>query len=256
MTIFANIFYIGRILIKLVTTNKFILNMKTLVKVLCVVMALLVSFSVNAQKKVKPFAGIIRYEVSVEGDFDAQTKAQLPTEAVVYVKDGKFRTDQVSPMYTIGQVVLEDGSAIILIEAMGQKMASKQSKEELEKAKAEAKESGAISDKEPVVKITDETKTIAGYKCKKAEITDENGETMEVFFTDEIVLPESYTENSPIKGINGMLMEYTTTANGMTSTMKAKEVKKGGVNASMFMITDDYTEVPWEQFIQMLGGGM
>ena len=230
--------------------------MKTIFKLMCVTLALLVSFSVSAQKKEKPFKGIIRYSVNMEGDFDAQTKAQLPTEAVVYVLGEKLRTDQVSPVVTFGQVVLEDGSAIILVEAMGQKIASKQSKADLDKAKEEAKESGVLSDKEPTVKITDETKMIAGYKCKKAEVTDENGETMEVFFTDEIVMPANYTENSPIKGINGMLMEYTTTNNGMTSTMTAKEVKKGGVNNSMFMVTDDYQEVPWEQFIQMLGGGM
>lgn len=226
--------------------------MKTIFKVLCLVLALCVSFSVSAQKKAKPFAGIIKYSVTFEGDIDAQTKAQLPTEMVMYIKDGKVRSDQVSPMYTMGAVTLEDGSVIILIEAMGQKMASKQSKEAVEKAKAEAE---AEKTAEPTVNVVDESKTIAGYKCQKAEVT-VDGETMEVFFTEEIPMPDSYYENSPVKGIKGVPMEYTTNANGMTMVMTAKEVKKGGVNNSMFMITDDYQEVPWEQFIQMLGGGM
>ena len=45
--------------------------MKTLVKVLCVAMALLVSFSVSAQKKEKAFAGIIKYAITYE-DVDPQ----------------------------------------------------------------------------------------------------------------------------------------------------------------------------------------
>lgn len=254
MTIFANIFYIGRILIKLVTTNKFILNMKTLVKVLCVVMALLVSFSVSAQKKEKTFAGIIKYAITYE-DLDPQYKGQVPTEMITYVKDGKFRMDQVSPMYTMGSVVLEDGSAIVLIDVMGQKLATQQSKEDIEKAKTEAKESGDLKDSEPVVEKTDETKTIAGYKCTKYNVTTD-GETMEVFVTEDIAMPASYYDNSQVKGVKGVPMQYTMSTQGMNMTMTAKEVKKGGVNNSMFMITDDYQKLSAEEFAKMLGGGM
>ena len=228
--------------------------MKTIFKLMCVTLALLVSFSVSAQKKEKTFAGIIKYSISYE-DLDPQYKGQVPTDMITYVKDGKIRMDQVSPMYTMGAITLEDGSAIVLIDVMGQKLATQQTKEDIEKAKAEAKESGDIKDSEPVVKATDETKTIAGYKCTKYEITTD-GETMEVFVTEEINMPENYYENSQVKGVKGVPMEYTMSANGLNMTMTAKEVKKGGVNNSMFMITDDYQKLSAEEFAKMLGGGM
>ena len=65
-----------------------------------------------------------------------------------------------------------------------------------------------------------------------------------------------YHENSQVKGIKGVPMEYTMSTNGMNMTMTAKEVKKGGVNNSMFMITDDYQKLSTEDFARMLGGGM
>jgi len=229
--------------------------MKTLVKVLCVVMALLVSFSVSAQKKEKAFVGSIKYTITYE-DLDPQYKGQVPTEMVTYVgKKGEVRADQVSPVYTMGAITLEDGSAIILIDVMGQKLATQQTKEDVEKAKSEAKESGALKDSEPVVEKTDETKTIAGYKCTKYNVTTD-GETMEVFVTEDIPMPDNYYENSQVKGVKGVPMQYTMTTQGMNMTMTAKEVKKGGVNSSMFMITDDYQKLSPEEFSKMLGGGM
>ena len=228
--------------------------MKTIVKVLCVVMAVLVSFSVSAQKKEKTFAGSIKYSITYE-DLDPQYKGQVPTEMVTYVKDGKVRADQVSPMYTMSAITLEDGGAIILFDMMGQKIAVQQTKEDIEKAKAEAKESGDLKDSEPVVKATDETKVIAGYKCTKYEVTTD-GETMEVFVTEDIPMHATYYENSQVKGVKGVPMQYTMTSQGMNMTMTAKEVKKGGVNNSMFMITDDYQKMTAEEFSKMLGGGM
>jgi len=229
--------------------------MKTLVKVLCVVMALLVSFAVSAQKKEKTFAGSIKYTITYE-DLDPQYKGQVPTEMITYVKDGKVRADQISPMYTMSAISLEDGGAIVLFDVMGQKLAMQQTKEDIEKAKAEAKESGDLKeDSEPVVEKTDETKTIAGYKCTKYNVTTD-GETMEVFVTEEIPMPANYYESSQVKGVKGVPMQYSMNTQGMNMTMTAKEVKKGGVNNSMFMITDDYQKVTAEEFAKMLGGGM
>ncbi len=228
--------------------------MKTIFKLMCVTLALLVSFSVSAQKKEKTFAGSIKYAITYE-DLDPQYKGQVPTEMITYVKDGKVRMDQVSPMYTMSAITLEDGSAIVLFDVMGQKLAMQQSKEDIEKAKAEAKESGDLKESEPEVKATDEVKTIAGYKCTKYEVTTD-GETMEVFVTEDIPMPAIYHENSQVKGIKGVPMQYTMSTQGMNMTMTAKEVKKGGVNNSMFMITDDYQKVTAEEFSKMLGGGM
>ncbi|MCF0207703.1 MAG: DUF4412 domain-containing protein [Bacteroidales bacterium] len=227
--------------------------MKMVFRVLCFALAMLVSFSAAAQKKEKPFAGIIKYSISYGDGIDAQTKAQLPTETNYYFKDGKVRSEQVSPMYTMSQIALENGSVIILIDVMGQKLATTQTKEDIDRIKAE---NADVLPADPKVTTVDEFKTICGYKCQKAEVADEEGNVVEVFFTNEIPVGDSFKEMNPVKGISGVAMEYSISTQGMSMTFTAKEVKKGGVNSSMFVIDDDYTKLPFEDFVNMLGGGM
>jgi GLPGLI family protein len=181
------------------------------------------------------FQGIITYEVNYESDeLSAADRAQLPTEVIVYVADNKVRQDQNTAMYSISQISdYNDGSTIVLIDAMGQKIAVKQSKEEMDEALSE------MEVEDPVINFIDEAKEIAGYRSKKAEV-EMDGEIVEVFFTDELDVPEKMNELNGFKGINGLLMEYTVVQQGLISTMKVKEINKTKVKPHMFRIPDDY----------------
>ena len=195
------------------------------------------------------FTGSIKYDITYK-NLDPQYKGQVPTETILYVMDDNVRTDQNSPLYTMSAISLEDGGAIVLIDVIGHKLATQQTKDEVEKAQ----ESDNIKTSVPIVKATNEYKTIAGYDCRKYIITT-NDENIEVFVTNKINMPTTYYKNSKFKGINGFPMEYTMTSQGMSTTMTAKEVRKSGVNKSMFTIPDDYQKVSPEEFEKMLNGG-
>lgn len=198
----------------------------------------------------KTFSGTITYEISYEGEgIDDATKAQLPSEFIINVSGNKVRSEQSSAFYSFATIMDHgNGSMIILFDGMGMKYAAKQTKEEAEKD--ETQDSGLK------INYIDETKTIAGYKCKKAEVTvgeGEEEETYEVFYTDEIAVPEKFNDNT-FKGLKGVLMEYAINQGEMTMTMKVKEIKKGKPKAALFTIPDDYEVVSMEEFGSMLGG--
>ena len=223
--------------------------MKISVKLVLVLMIATISVAAYSQKKVKPFKGIITYDITYEGEeIDAATMAQMPTEIIVSVLGDKVRNEQISAFYSMAQISdMGNGSAIVLIDAMGMKIAVNQSKEEIDKNKAEAE----VED--PVIKFLDETKEIAGYTCKKAEVT--SGEnTIEVFYTDAIGVPKGMNDNTGFKGIEGVLMEYSIVQGDMIMIMTVREVKKGKVNKGMFLIPDDYDIKTAEELGGMLGG--
>ncbi len=223
--------------------------MKTTIKLLFVLVALSVSVSSFAQKKVKTFKGSVTYEIAYDGDeMDAATKAQLPTEIVVSMMGQKVRNEQISSMYTMASIAdLEDGSTIVLIDAMGMKIAVNQTKEEID---ANIEEAGMV---DPEIRFLDETKVIAGYKCKKAEVIS-GEEVIEVYYTEEVAVPAGMNDNNGFKGINGLLMEYTIDQQGMIMIMTAKEVKKGKVGKGLFVIPDDYEIKTAEELGGMFGG--
>ncbi len=223
--------------------------MKTSMKLLFVVIAVVISVTGYSQKKSKPFKGVITYGITYEGDeIDATTQAQLPTEIVVSVLGNKVRNEQISAFYSMASISdMEDGSTIVLIDAMGMKVAVNQSKEEIE---ANIEEAGL---EDPEINFIEETKEIAGYTCKKAEVT--SGEDMiEVYYTNEINVPKGMNDNNGFKGIEGVLMEYSVVQEGMVMIMTVKEVKKGKVNKGMFLIPDDYEIKTAEELGGMFGG--
>ena len=58
------------------------------------------------------------------------------------------------------------------------------------------------------IQETDETKTIAGFLCKKAIVRlPSSDETLTIFYTDEIDLRHPNTTN-PYKKVKGVLMEF------------------------------------------------
>ncbi|MDR2010382.1 MAG: hypothetical protein LBQ22_07860 [Bacteroidales bacterium] len=219
--------------------------MKTVKFLFLIIAVSLISFAANAQK---PFAGTITYSITYEGeDLDAATRAQLPSELIVNISGSKVRNEQVSPFYNVASISnFDDGSTIILFDAMGMKYAVKQTKEEADKLNEEA----GVPD--PQIKFVDETKTIAGYKCKKAEISiPEDEDVYEVYYTTEIEVPKGINDNLGFKGIDGLLMEYTMNQGGIITIVSAKEIKKGKPKGHLFSIPDDYEVKTMEEFGSM-----
>jgi GLPGLI family protein len=200
------------------------------------------------QKKAKPFEGVVTYTLSTEGrELDAQEKAQMPTEMKIFYKGNKTRMEQLTAMGNF--VTISDGddkTNMVLLDLMGQKIVLKSTKEDLEKTLKEAPETK--------INVTTETKTIAGYNCKKAEVI-QGEKTNYVYFTDEIKVADP-NWNTQYKDIKGIMMEYSqpTQDEQLTLKLTVKEVKKQKIKPDMFTVPEGYTEMKPEELKSLFGG--
>ncbi len=196
--------------------------------------------------------GKITFEIVINNaeEMNDQMLAMMPKEMVVYFKDGKSRGE----MDMMGGKIVsitdsKAGETITCMDMMGKKQAIKTTKADAEKDKS------GLGDYD--VKITDETKVIAGYSCKKAVITFKNKEdkegTTEIWFTNE--LEASNSEKYAWKGIDGYMMEFGVDQKGMGMKFSCTEVKKQAVSDDLFKIPEGYTVMTQEEVMKMYGGG-
>ncbi|GAB4463607.1 MAG: hypothetical protein Fur0028_15310 [Bacteroidales bacterium] len=207
--------------------------------------------SLNAQKGKDnaAFEGTITYSVTTEGEFDANTKAQLPTEVVWTFKGPKTSMLMKTGFGNITILANADSKEqVVLYDMMGQKMAIKSTKEETEKSLSEI----------PDAKVTEttETKKILNYNCKKVQISDDKN-SMDVYVTDEIQVPNA-NWNTQYKNVKGLMLEYSQKGNSDSDAkmiFTAKEVKKRKIKDTVFDIPTDYKQMTMSEFKQMFGGG-
>lgn len=203
-----------------------------------------------AQEKLKE--GKVTFEISINNaeEMNDQMLAMMPKEMTVYFKNGKSRGE----MDMMGGKVIsitdsKAGETVTCMDIMGKKQAIKTTREDAEKEKSKA------GDYE--VKITDDTKEIAGYKCKKAIITyknkDDKTSDMIVWFTNE--LEASNSEKYSWKGIDGYMMEFSVDQRGMGMKFTCTSVKKQSVEDDMFKIPEGYTIMTQEEMMKQYGGG-
>lgn len=105
---------------------------------------------------------------------------------------------------------------------------------------------------ETTLTLTKDKKTILGYKCKKAIITDQDGNEMEYWYTDKIATV-STDKNSDISKLPGLPLEYSVDRDGMTMSFTASEIKESldaeTIKSKLSMtIPADYEEMTYEEF--------
>ena len=210
--------------------------MKTkIISLLC--LTLLIG-SISAQT----FEGKITFGIDYElpEAMEAQ-RSMLPSEMIIYIAKGHVRIEQKTMMGE--QNVITDTKAktsVLLMNMMGKKIAITMTDDGKEKPT-------------PKIVYSKDTKTIAGYECKKATyITeDEAGEEqeMEVYYTEEIPAEA----NDKLPGLKGYPLEYSINAQGMLMTLAAKTVSKEKVSKKLFEIPEGYEEMSMEDFMKSMG---
>ena len=93
--------------------------------------------------------------------------------------------------------------------------------------------------------FTDETKEIAGYKCKKVEASyEEEGriEKFDLYYTDEINV-DNPNWSTPFHEIKGVLMEYQFYRYDFLMKFTAKKVVKKNIKDSEFEFPEDYEAI-------------
>ena len=224
---------------------------KTLNTILFLVICLVI-YSGQAQAGDKDFNGIIVYNISYgETGMDPQMMAMMPKTMKMKINGEKSRTEISMGMgSTIVVFNGEEKSGFTLMDIMGQKYAMKMTAEELE----EEIEDGPDVD----VEVTNETKEIAGYTCKKAVVksNESDSEDMEmvVYFTEELGSGMLNYNNPVFKDVQGVMMEYSMKENDMNMTFTAISVTKKKVADDEFEIPEGYNVMSMSDFENMFGG--
>ncbi|MFY9308784.1 MAG: DUF4412 domain-containing protein [Bacteroidia bacterium] len=215
-----------------------------------IVLTVLSIVQLSAQKG-SDFEGVVKYTVSFED-------SQLPPEAtamfknaqlVVSITPEKQRTDVDMVLQSTSSIIdLKKKQIYTLMDVAGKKYIIKNTEAEAKRESEKAPQ--------PEIKYLDETKEIAGYKCKKAEVTIDGSEMkMVVYYTNEI----QNNDLQPVyKGLKGFPLEYSTNMGGMQIKFIAKSISKEKVPDSVFEIPKGYIETTAEdlqrELLKQLGG--
>ncbi len=108
----------------------------------------------------------------------------------------------------------------------------------------------------PKVKYLKDTKVIAGYKCKKANISydDPKLPTFDVYYTDEIALEKPNWFNE-FREIDGVLMEYQLKRYNIELKFTAKTVTAEPISDDQFKVPDDdYRNVTQKELEEIFSG--
>jgi GLPGLI family protein len=202
----------------------------------------LITINARAQKKISDFSIAYDYEISNTGS--------KPITGVnsIYVKGNLSRSEWGSQSFT--STTIHDattGTAVILKEVSGQKILIHLTPADWRQMNR-ANESIAFTS-------TDETKTIAGYKCIKAVAKIQDGTTYSVYYTNELVV-DNKEYNSKFKNLDGLPLEYELIKGNFTIKYTVSKINLNPVPASKFDIPKSgYREMTYEESKKMNVGG-
>lgn len=214
----------------------------------------LTALSLNAQIK----EGYVLYDMKIEGMPADQAAMLGDMETKLYFKNGKVMSELTSMMFT-QQMTVDEKGMTMLMEQMGNKIAVKQTKEEMDKEAAKSKDKTP----DPKIEYFDETKSIAGYDCKKAVVTmvnpkDKKEEKMEMWYCEKFDNPNKDGKGkgqAMMKGLKGLPFEYSGGQGAMKFKMTAKEVSTDPVSDTKFELsTEGYKVMTMDELKAMQGG--
>ena len=180
------------------------------------------------------FEGTIRYEISYL-NLTEDMKRMLPKEnpeSLFSIKGNKTKMEM--DMMGSKMIVISDTETNVstsYTDFMGQKIKNVVPMEDAEEVE---------------IKLVDsDTKTIAGYLCKKAIMKQSGMPDMEVYYTEELKSEALSSFNSQFKKLKGIPLEYQIHQQGITMVSSAKEVIKKTISSSVFNApAGDYKEAP------------
>lgn len=200
--------------------------------------------------KAQFFEGKIVYDIETGKDLDVRAQMMMPKKSTLFVKGNKSRMEAELPMGMSNVTITDLDKKITtnLLNFLGSKYAIEEP----------LKEDYGTESKDFKVINTSETKTIAGYLCKKAQLTYIDTATGEerkadAWFTEDIITNTRLMEQS-FSQLKGTLMEFSITQEGLSMKLTAKEVTPQMVADKMFDISSDYQPTTREELMQKYGG--
>lgn len=225
--------------------------MKKLLTGFTMVLIAMVMFNSLANAQKAPFTGSVIYDVKAEGDLPEQAKAVMPKEMISRIAADKLSSSMKSDMMEIKMIsdaVKQESN--LMMSMMGQKVVIISTATQL----SDLKKKGGITTS---LKTTNETKTIAGYLCKKVFMTviskDGKEVYMDGYFTNDIDVSRFMFSNT-YPEVKGFPMEFTMNMGSMSFRCVARSIKKEDIPASEFVIPADYQPTTMEGLKSVFGG--
>ena len=170
--------------------------------------------------------GHIKFEIDASANTPEMEMAvgmmQGSTMDLYFSKNNTRSELNMGTMMKVNTIVLgESGDVLVLMNGMMGNIATPTSLDAL-KEKADSKEAPNFD-----IELTKKTKTIAGYKCKKAIMINEDGDEMNIWYTPEIFVNTKGQSFDYIEKIPGFPLAFEANANGLLLTFSAVEVIEG-----------------------------
>jgi GLPGLI family protein len=221
--------------------------MKSVQKMGLLVVLLMVSVFSIAQKTISE--GTMVYDIAIQsGNKEPQMADAIDGGTVtVYIKGAQSRSDMVSALgkeTTIHEA--KTGNSVILKEYSGQKLMITLNKENW------VAKNKAYSDIKFV--LTDETKTIAGYACKKATATLPSGKSFTVYYAADLAVTNKEYD-ATFKNLPGLALQYEYESGTMRYRYTLSSINFDPVAASKFDFPKaGYRVMTYEENQQMRKG--
>lgn len=190
--------------------------------------------------------GYILFDVKYDDiGLSKEELAALPSQSEIWFKGNKMLMLMPSAMGFESRVVVDGDDVFVLMDMLGNKMAIKSSKQEMQ-------EKNAAKPKQYSVKtITTDKKMIAGYECTKAIMSSEGEEDLTVWFTDKLKISGGWYYN--MDGLKGFPLEFAMSANGMKMWMVAREINNDPVSSDKFVVPSGYKVMTQQELMMMFG---
>ncbi len=188
--------------------------------------------------------GVIEYQVTYPKLEPGNPMATfLPDKAYLHFKDDKMVTEMSGLMFRISYISNQSSSSVEQTFALlGQKKVSDISAKELKKLNGSFLTS---------IEKGTKTKAIAGFACKEALVKLKSGESIQVFYTNDIGINNPNWSN-PYTKIDGVLMDFQLESYGLFMHLTANKVLPESVEDSSFDVSKDHTKIPFSELEEML----
>jgi GLPGLI family protein len=214
---------------------------------LLLVTLLLVKLNSSAQIA-KVFTGTITYSIAYPPNTAPNIAAQLPKTITMYIAGNRAKAGATfGPMK---QTFIKNADAMTistLVEREGRKVVMTKSKAQIV--------SELAATKAPSTQVQTETKKIAGYTCKSAEVNymDKRGQAHKttVFYSDELGTNNVNFDNQ-YRGIKGIPLEMELVLHGIPMKLIASSVSKERVSNKEFETPKDFEVITEQQYKELM----
>ncbi|HEX2534482.1 MAG TPA: hypothetical protein VHK69_12140 [Chitinophagaceae bacterium] len=196
------------------------------IKLGMVLLAAMIGFAAGAQKKFSE--GTISYDIVINTGSDKPQKADFLDGATstVFVKGPRSRTEMVSPLGTQATIIDGAKNTITVLKDFGEP------KYMIQMTPANWREANRKFEGVTFT-YSEDSKTIAGYSCKKAVGKLADGTTYTVWYTPELV-PENRDFQTGNQTLPGLAMEFESQMGNLNVTYTVSKISFSPVPAAKF----------------------